>query len=87
MSCWEGALHALKGMVSRLREVNPLLLVCPGEDTLEVLFQFWAPQFKRDRELLDRVQWRTTKMIRGWEHLPYEERLRDLGLLGWRIGD
>ncbi|PKU29371.1 rna-directed dna polymerase from mobile element jockey-like [Limosa lapponica baueri] len=33
-----------------------------------------------DRELLERVQQRATKMIKGLERLSYEERLRDLRL-------
>ena len=41
---------------------------------------FGAPQFKKDVELLEQAQHRAAKMIRGLEHLPYEERLRDVGL-------
>jgi len=44
--------------------------------------QLWAPQFKEDRDLLERVQQRATRMMKGLEHLPYEGRLRALGLFG-----
>lgn len=41
--------------------------------------QFWAPQFKKDGYLLG-VQQRTTKMIKGLEHLLYDGRLSNPGL-------
>ena len=42
--------------------------------------QFWGAQYKKDLDLLEQIQRRTTKMIRELEHLSYEDRLRELGL-------
>ena len=63
-------------MSSRLREVILSLCFALVRPSLE----YWASQFRKDRDILERFQWRSTKKIKGLEHHPYKERLRDLGL-------
>ncbi|PKU46339.1 hypothetical protein llap_3363 [Limosa lapponica baueri] len=70
-----------KNMASRSREVILPFYSALVRPHLEYYVQFWAPQFKEDKELLRRVQQRAMKMIKRMEHLSYKERLRDLHLL------
>jgi len=78
-NCGLGCLK--KRVASREREMTVPLYSAFVRPHLEYCVQAWGPQHEKDTELLEWLQRRATKMIRGWSTSPMKKEYGGTGLV------
>ena len=57
-----------------------MMYKCLVKPHLEYCVQVWPPWLKEDIEVLTKVQRRATKLVKGYQRLNYDSRLKYFGL-------
>jgi len=63
--------------------IKPAALGVIVRPHLEYCTSAWSPHYNKDKQLLERIQHRFTRMLPGMKELPYSQRLRKVGL--WSV--
>jgi len=69
-----------RSIVFKTRDVLLPLYKSLVRPLVEYCVPAWSPHYQKDKELLERIQHRFTRMVPGLGDLPYSERLRRLNL-------
>ena len=69
-----------RSFVSISKELFIFLYTTYVRPHLEYCAPIWSPYLVRDIDVSEKVQKRATRLVKGYDRLPYEQRLKSLGI-------